>query len=190
MYSGAQGAHDTHITGVDEAGTPFDFTAAWEGRSSQMLIYYGMRLLRWQEDGWGYGIEITHSKVWATEETLINSGFNVLQFTDGNNVGTIDLARRVVLGNRLRAHVGIGLGIVVPHLAIRTPGGAVTNGYQLTGGAGRWFGGVTYQFAESVSAFSEWAGMYTVHRAELTDGGTLDADIVTHAINVGVTFSL
>ena len=190
MYSGAQGASDTRVAGVDEAGTPFDFVASWEGRSHQMLIYYGMRFMRWQDSGWGYGIEITHAKVWATRETLISSGFNVLQFTDGNNVGTINLARRAVLASRWKAHAGVGLGIVVPHLAVRTPGGAVTNEYQLTGPAGRWFGGVTYSFAESVSVFSEYAGMYTAHRADLTGGGTLDADVVTHAINVGVTFSL
>ena len=40
-----------------------------------------------------------------------------------------------------------------------------------------------------VGVFGEYKGTYSVNEADLTNGGTLKSDIVTNAINVGVSFS-
>ena len=190
MYSGSQGASDTRITGTDETGAPFDFMASWEGRSFEMLFYYGVKIMRWQEDGWGYGLQITHNKVWADDETLLSSGFSTLNFTDGNNVATLDLARRGDISDHWKVHLGVGLGFVMPHLEVRTPAGVLTDEYQITGLAGRWYGGLEYGLGRHWSVFGEYAGSLSLHRAHLEEGGTLNADIVTHAINGGITYVL
>ena len=189
-HSGFQGASDTHVTGTDETGEPFDFVASWEGRSLDMLFYYGVKIMRWQESGWGYGLEITHAKVWADDRTLDESGFFTLHFTDGNNVATLNVARREAISDRWRAYVGLGAGFVMPHLSVRTPAGALTDEYQITGFAGRWFGGLQYELGRRWSVFGEYAGIFSAHRSELQQGGSLDADIVTHALNGGITYAL
>lgn len=190
VHTGLQGAPDTRVTGTDELGAPFDFMAGWEGRSLELMVYFGVKVMRWQDNGWGYGLEMTHAKVWADDETRIRSGFARLNFTDGNNVTTVNLARREDISDRLNAYAGIGGGLVMPHLTITSPAGTPTDKYQITGLAGRWFGGLQYELGENWSVFSEYAGTLSAHRARLEQGATLDTDIVTHALNVGLTYTL
>ncbi len=189
LYSGFQTAPHSDVSGVDENGTPFSFTAGWDGRSFEAPPYYGARVTRWQESGWGFGLEFTHAKVYANDETLADSGFDVLEFTDGINIITVNAARRFALSDRWTAHAGLGVGISVPNVEVTTPGGAETFEYQLTGPAVRWYAGASYAITERWSVFGEYGGTYSQNNADLAGGGNLETDILTNAVNVGIGFS-
>ncbi|MEO0914733.1 MAG: lipid A oxidase, partial [Pseudomonadota bacterium] len=139
LYTGYQTSPHSDVSGVDETGTPFNFTAGWEGRSFEAPPYYGVRITRWQDNDWGFGLEFTHAKVYADDETLADSGFDTLEFTDGINIVTLNAARRFELSDRWSAHAGLGLGVSVPYVEVVTPSGGETFEYQLTGPAVRWY---------------------------------------------------
>lgn len=190
VYTGVQESPHSVVSGEDEFGTPFRFTAGWEGNSFEMPPYYGIRALRGTSGSdWSFGVEFTHAKVYADAQTLGSSGFSTLEFTDGLNVLTANAQRAVPLTERVTGHAGLGLGIAVPHVEVTTPGGAETRGYQLTGPAARWYVGASYAFSENWSAFAEYNGTYSMNEAELQGGGTLDSNILTNALNVGIGFS-
>ncbi|QHQ35975.1 outer membrane protein [Algicella marina] len=189
LYTGLQESPHSEVSGTDETGTPFDFTAGWNGNSFEAPPYYGARVTRWQDNNWGFGLEFTHAKVYADDETLADSGFSVLEFTDGINIVTVNASRRFELSERWSAHAGLGLGVSVPHVEVTTPGGAETYEYQLTGPAVRWFAGASYSLTERWSVYGEYGGTYSVNNADLEGGGSLDTNILTNAVNVGVGFS-
>lgn len=189
LYTGFQTAPHSTVSGTDETGAPFSFTAGWEGRSFEMPPYYGARVTRWTGSDWGLGLEFTHTKVYGDDETLAASGFSVLEFTDGLNILTVNAARRFDLPGRWSTHGGLGVGISVPHVEVTTPGGAQTLGYQLTGPAVRLFAGVSYEISDRWSIFGEYSGTFSRNTADLEGGGTLETDVITNAVNLGVGFS-
>ncbi|MEM8871104.1 MAG: lipid A oxidase [Pseudomonadota bacterium] len=189
VYTGVQGATDSDVSGTDENGTPFDFTAGWEGRSFEMPPYWGLRAMRDTAGPWSFGLEFTHAKVQADDDTLDDSGFNMLELTDGLNVLTANAEREIDLTGRWSAHAGLGLGIAVPYVEVVTPGGTETTGYQLTGPAARWYLGARYALTGNVSAFAEYNGTYSSNTADLDGGGDLETEILTNALNVGIGFS-
>ncbi len=76
----------------------------------------------------------------------------------------------------------------MPHVDVETAGGT-TFGYQLTGPAVEAVAGVKYNFNDRWAVFGEYKGTYSVNDADLDNGGTLSTNIVTNAINFGVSFS-
>ncbi|MEM1268285.1 MAG: outer membrane beta-barrel protein [Pseudomonadota bacterium] len=188
-YTGWQTAPHSNVSGVDEAGNPFDFTAEWQGKSFEAPPYYGVRVTRWQESGWGLGLEFTHAKIYASDDTLDDNGFELLEFTDGHNILTLNAARRFQLSDRWRTHAGLGLGIAIPYVEVTTPAGGTTEEYQLTGPAVRWFAGVSYEITDRWSVFGEYGGTFSQNEADLDGGGSLETDVITNAVNVGIGFS-
>jgi lipid A oxidase len=93
------------------------------------------------------------------------------------------------MGAKWAPYLGLGVGVAVPHVEVEPPGAEKTFEYQLTGFGGRWLGGVGYEITDSWSVFGEYNGTYTMHDAELEGGGELNTNIVTHAFNVGASFS-
>ena len=91
------------------------------------------------------------------------------------------------LGN-LSPYVGGGVGVSVPHVEV-TEGGSETFGYQLTGPAVAWMAGASYPLGDRWEVFGEYKGTYSVNSAELEGGGTLETDIVTNSVNLGVSFN-
>ena len=49
--------------------------------------------------------------------------------------------------------------------------------------------GASYEVTDSVSVFGEYKGTYSQNEADLVGGGTLESDIVTNALNLGVSFN-
>lgn len=189
LYTGLQESPHSNVSGTTETGAPFDFTAGWNGRSFEAPPYYGARVTRWQESNWGFGLEFTHAKIYADDETLAASGFSTLEFTDGLNVLTVNAARRFDLSSRWTAHAGLGLGVSIPYVEVETPTGGETFQYQLTGPAVRWYAGASYAINERWSVFGEYGGTYSQNNADLSGGGSLETDIITNAVNFGVGFS-
>lgn len=191
FYTGAQTAPHSRVTGADGAGTPFNFLAAWEGRSGEMPPYYGFRATWWRSESFGWGIDFNHAKVYADNATLTANGFTNLEFTDGLNIITANAYYRWKnkwAGGRLTPYVGGGVGIAVPHVDVTDPAGNVTFEYQYTGPAATWLAGLSYDFNDKWAVFGEYKGTYSMNEASLTGGGTLETDIITNAINIGLTY--
>jgi lipid A oxidase len=190
VYTGWQTSPHSVVEGNDPNGVgDFDFTAAWEGRSGEAPPYYGFRGTWWRSETLGFGIEFNHAKVYADDETLRKAGFERLEFTDGLNLLTLNVFRRFPgTPTSFTPYVGGGLGVSIPHVDVKTPGGK-TFEYQLTGPAVQWVAGVSYPLSETWSIFGEYKGSYSQNSADLDGGGKLETNIVTNALNLGISLN-
>lgn len=190
VYSGWQTAPHSDVSGNDPGGLgQFDFTAGWDGRSFEAPPHWGVRGTWWRNGGnLGFGLDFNHAKVYADDETLRDNGFDTLEFTDGLNIVTANVMGRFPLGARATPYLGGGLGVSVPYVEVETAGGS-TFEYQLTGPAVAWMAGVNYELTPSWSIFGEYKGTYSQNEADLDNGGTLETDIITNALNLGVSFN-
>ena len=192
FYFGGQSSPHSVVTGTDPGNSVDvnpDFTAKWEGRSFEAPIYYGLRATRWQSETFGWGAEFTHSKVYSDKETQIESGFDTLELTDGVNILTVNAYRR--WPNQMGAltpYVGAGVGIAIPHVEVSSDGGS-TFGYQMTGGALRLTAGAKYAINTTWGVFGEYQNTVSFHKMDLDNGGSLETQLVTNALNIGVSYS-
>ena len=189
FYTGIQEAPHSRVRGTDPGGVgDFNFLSTWEGRSGDMPPYYGFRATWWRTDRFGWGVEFNHAKVYADDATLAANGFSRLEFTDGLNLLTANaMYRWPNAQNRFTPYVGFGAGVAIPHVDVETAGGT-TFEYQLTGPAVIWIAGASYAVNDRWSVFGEYKGSYSMNEADLDSGGTLETDIVTNALNLGVSF--
>lgn len=190
LYSGYQTAPHSVVSGEDPSGIgDFRFTAGWEGKSTELPPYWGVRGTWWTSDQLGYGLEFNHAKTYAEQYTLEDNGFETLEFTDGLNIVTANVFRRFPGQERAwTPYMGAGIGLSVPHVEVETTGER-TYGYQVTGPAVTWIAGVTVPIGENWQVFGEYKGTYSQNNADLDGGGTLETNIVTNALNVGVSFN-
>lgn len=192
FYGGYQTAPHTVITGDDPEATWTDtFTAGWDGKSFEAPPYYGVRATLWRPNNWGWGTEVTHDKVYADDETLTTNGYDRFELTDGLNIITVNVMRRwpAQWGEKLTPYVGGGVGFAMPHVDIEATGGSHTYGYQVTGPAVRATAGVSYAINDHWGAFAEYQGTFSMNNIELDNGGSLEANIITNALNIGVSYS-
>lgn len=190
FYLGAQSAPHSRVqVAGDSVLADEDFLVGWEGRSFEMPPYWGARATFWQTDRFGFGPDFTHSKVYASDSDLADNGYKDLELTDGLNILTLNAYYRWPSAfGQFTPYVGAGLGIAVPHVDVEK-GASDTFGYQLTGPAATIIAGASYPLTDSLSVFGEYKGTYSQNEAELDTGGTLSSDIVTNALNVGVSFA-
>ena len=191
FYGGFQNAPASDITirGDDEIADD-SFSLSWEGRSFDAPPYYGLRATSWRSSTFGIGVDFAHNKVYPTEDSLPPE-YEVLEFTDGLNTLTVNAYRRWngALGN-LTPYVGGGLGISMPHVEVTAAGVTPeTFGYQLTGPAATWIAGASMPISDRMSVFGEYKGTFSSNTADLATGGTLETDVVTNAVNLGVSFN-
>ena len=194
FYGGLQSApHSTVTVTGDSVVADREFTAGWEGRSLEAPPYYGIRGTWWRGENLGFGVDFTHSKVYADGETLAETGYQRLEFSDGLNIVTMNAYYRwpEAMGS-LTPYVGGGLGVAYPHVELSQTtdaGESETFGYQMTGPAVALIAGVSVPITEDWSVFGEYKGTYSMNEADLDTGGTLETDIITNAVNLGVSFS-
>ncbi|WEF24407.1 outer membrane beta-barrel protein [Paracoccus sp. S3-43] len=182
LYGGYQTAPHSDVT-IDG----HEVRAGWKGKSFEMPPYWGVRLTRWQGD-WGWGAEFTHAKIYADDRTMERAGLTHLEFTDGLNLVTVNALRRWPRA-RVTPYVGAGLGVAVPHVEVdddNDPNFDSTHDYQLTGPAMRAFAGVSWPLGRRWEATVEYQFTYSSHAADLDSGGTLETDIITNAVNIGL----
>ena len=158
----------------------------WLGKSFEAPPYYGVRATWWPSDTWGFGFEANHAKVYAENKAAL--GYDVLEFTDGLNLITANVFRRFPNAGRFTPYVGAGLGIAVPHVEIQRAGESRTFEYQLTGPAAILVFGTSYELNDKWSLFAEYKGSYSSNTAKVDAGGTLKTNIVTNALNFGVSY--
>ena len=190
VYGGVQTSPHSIVTGVYDSVT-FDFAAGWDGKSFAMPPYYGIRYTRWNDDNLGLSLNFTHSKVYADAETLTDSGFSVLEFTDGINVVTLSAMRRLSNMGNWTPYVGAGVGFAVPHVEVQVSSTAVkTFEYQYGGPAIQLQGGFEREVSENWSIFGEYVFNYVMLDVDLDGpaGSYLKTNIVTNAINIGVSY--
>ncbi|MEO1640946.1 MAG: outer membrane beta-barrel protein [Pseudomonadota bacterium] len=188
FYGGVQTAQPSDISIRDPLIGDDDFTQSWDGRSFEAPPYYGLRATSWQTANFGFGIDFTHAKVYPEDDQL-PAGYEVLEFTDGINTLTVNAYRRWndALGT-MSPYVGGGIGVSVPHVEL-TNGASETFGYQITGPAATVIAGAQMPINDQWSVFGEYKGTISSNTADLDSGGTLEADVVTNALNVGVSFN-
>lgn len=192
FYGGWQDAPHSDVTvndpvitgGVDET-----FFADWEGRSFQAPPYYGIRATVWTRPQLGYGVDFTHGKVYGTDETLADNDYDTLEFTDGINTLTVNAWKRWpgAVGD-FTPYVGGGLGLSIPYVEVEKNGSS-TFGYQVAGPAAAVIAGASYPVNDQWAVFGEYKFTYTQNEADLDTGGTIETDVITNALNVGVSFS-
>lgn len=187
FYGGAQSAPDSDISIRDPLIGNDDFSQAWEGRPFDAPPYYGIRATKWRTPTFGVGVDFTHSKVYP--DGSLPDGYEVLEFTDGLNTLTINAYRRWnnAIGG-VTPYVGGGIGIALPHVELTYEDTEKTFGYQLTGPAATWIAGASMPLNGNWSVFGEYKGTFSSNTADLETGGTLETDIFTNAVNVGVSF--
>ncbi|WP_172298132.1 outer membrane protein [Pseudoruegeria sp. HB172150] len=194
FYTGYQTAPHSRVEGNDPTGVgSFSFLSEWEGRSFEMPPYWGVRATWWtpRNPNLGFGLDFSHNKVYASDETLADNGFNTLEFSDGINTVTANVWYRWPgqwANGRLTPYVGAGAGLSIPHVEVDT-GGVETFNYQMTGVAVQAVAGLKYNINDRWGLFGEYKGVYSMNKADLDGGGTLETDLMTNALNVGVSFS-
>ncbi|MCA0962268.1 outer membrane protein [Salipiger bermudensis] len=190
IYSGWQTAPHSRVSGDYPGGGDYDALIGWDGKSFEMPPYYGLRGTWWRSETFGVALEFTHAKVYAPDDEREAIGFDSFEFTDGHNLLTVNAMRRwPEQWGTATPYAGAGLGIAFPHVDVETTGGDKTFGYQLTGPAVRLLAGVSYPISERVSIFGEYQFTYSSNEADLDGGGTLETDIKTNAINVGLALT-
>ncbi len=181
LYGGVQTAPHSTV----ENSVLGDEFVKWKGKSFAMPPYYGIRATWWRNEAWGWGLEVNHAKVYADDPA--SHGYDRLEFTDGHNIVTANVWRRWQNDTRWTPYVGAGLGVAIPHVDVQPAGEAHTYGYQVTGPAVQLVAGASYQLNERWAVFGEYKGTYSSNKADLDSGGTLKTDIVTSALNIGVS---
>ena len=201
FYIGTQSAPHSDVEGEISDGmggfTSFSDNVGWEGRPFETPPYYGIRATKWINETTGWGVELNHAKVYADDESLAvlnaQAGITDLEFTDGLNLVTVNYMRRFpdslsgFLSN-LTPYAGAGLGVAIPHVDVSNANSR-TFEYQLTGPAAVWMAGASYPISESFSGFVEYKGSYSSNTAELEGGGELETNIITNALNFGLSFN-
>lgn len=190
FYSGFQEAAHSRVRGEDPTGAgSFNFLSTWEGRSFEMPPYYGLRGTWWRDERLGFGLEFTHSKVYASDGTLARNNLETLEFTDGVNVLTANVMYRIPNQTAFTPYFGAGLGINMPHVEFKAAGGAETFEYQFGGPSAALAAGVSYRLNETWSVFGEWRAIYSKIDVDLEGGGNLKTNVITNSVNLGVSYT-
>lgn len=194
FYMGAQTSPHSRMTGSFNNGggtTVVDRLITWEGKSFEAPPYYGVKAMYWRDSGWGFGVEMTHAKAYASSADLTALGLDRLEFTDGHNILTANVSRRWDgrwWNGRLSPFVTGGLGVAIPHVDAQPTGLARTFGYQVTGPAARIGAGVSMELNARWDAYAEYQLTYSSNKFDLDSGGTLETDLLTNALNIGITY--
>lgn len=187
IYGGWQTAPHSGVDVTD--GT--HFTAGWDGGSFEMPPYWGVRGTWWLEEfgysDFGVALDYSHSKVYARQATLNESGWSHFEFTDGLNLASANVLYRFSGNRDWTPYLGLGVGANIPHVEVTRPSGK-TSEYQLGGITGQTLLGLDYKFTEHVSAFSEWKFNYSHIDVDIDSGDKLKTDIITNAVNFGLSY--
>ena len=186
FYGGLQSAQPSDVSVYDANGTDTDLVQ-WEGKSFSAPPYYGIRATIWSSSEFGYGLDFTHNKIYPKS---LPTGYDRLEFTDGLNTLTVNAYRRWRNGIAgLTPYVGGGIGLAIPYVeVVRNAVNSETFEYQVTGPAATLIAGASYPINDKWSVFGEYKSTYSQNKADLDDGSTLETNIVTNAVNLGLSF--
>ncbi len=191
VYGGASMSNDSSVDVVGGGSGPsWSGDVSWDGGSFEMPPYYGFRGTYWLgafgQPNWGIALDYVHNKVKADP---LPSGVTTLEFTDGLNQVTLNGLYRFKNETAFTPYVGVGAGISIPHVEYQYGVGPKTFEYQMAGGVFQAMGGVDYAINDWLSVFGEYRASYATNEADLNGGGTLSADVFSHHVAVGLTYT-
>lgn len=198
FYLGAQSVQESSISGTLPGGTSVSRNVDWEGQPFESPFYYGGRVMWWTQSNLGFGIEATHAKAYAPDADRAALGVNRLEFSDGHNIVTANIMKRwpgAFAQERFTPYVGGGVGLAIPHVDIEVSGASSrTFGYEVTGPAVRGIAGLKYDLNDDWALFGEYQITWsdneiTVDPAPGQAAGKLNTELVTHAVNIGISYS-
>jgi lipid A oxidase len=187
-YGGYQTAPHSGVNITD--GT--QFTTGWDGKSFANPIYYGVRGTWWLDGlglpNAGLSIDFSHTKVYSDPGSWpASEGFTHFEFTDGLNLLTANAFYRFSTEDQFRPYVGVGAGISIPHVELTRSSGT-TSEYQYGGATVQLTAGFDYMLTENWSVFAEYKGNFSMVDVAVDSGDRLSSDIITNALNFGVSF--
>ena len=200
FYLGVQELSDSNGSGFLPGGAPISRNFNWEGNSLEAPIYYGARAIWWTPDDLGFGIEGTHTKAYASGADRAAIGVSRFELSDGHNIITANVMKRWpgAISDRLTPYVGAGIGVAIPHVDAQVLGASNrTFDYEYTGPALRGIAGMKYDFNEDWAIFGEyqftWSDNDITLDADPTvagqTNGKLSTELLTHALNIGISYS-
>jgi len=197
LYLGVQSVQDSTASGTIPGAGAVSQSVDWEGKPLENPFYYGARATWWTANNLGFGLELTHAKAYADAASMAALGLNRLELSDGHNIITANVMKRwpgaFPKTPKFTPYVGAGLGVAMPHVdAQPTAGGAVrTFGYEVTGPAARGIAGLKYDLNQDWALFGEYQVTWSDNDLTVdgTPNGELSTEIVTHAVNFGVSYS-
>ena len=181
----------------------------WKSEPLKGPPYWGARVVYWKD--WmpasGFGLDFVHTKliahdgqrVWATGDRGGNTpvrGFETvgdtvrgLSLSDGLNFLMLNLYERWRTGEAWRPHLGLGAGILLPHVEGRI-GSAAGDGYHYGGLALQALAGFELTLSGPVSLFAE----YKLHHAWLKvpygPDANLSSRLWTHQLALGLSAAI
>ncbi|MDZ7709563.1 MAG: outer membrane beta-barrel protein [Roseovarius sp.] len=199
LYLGVQSAHsDTdsvRLPGQARQSRDID----WRVKPFDNPLYYGGRATWWTQSDFGFGIEGTHAKAIAKAADRAALGVDRLEFTDGHNIITANVMKRFpgafAKTPKFTPYVGAGVGVAIPHVDVKVTGAANrTHDFETTGPALRGIAGLKYALNDKWSLFGEYQITWSDNDATIDPDpgetpGKLKTELVTHAINVGISYS-
>ncbi|MHC4219010.1 MAG: outer membrane protein [Planctomycetota bacterium] len=214
-YIGKAWNQNTNVT-LNEPSTMTNLeyrAVLWNDDSFVMPIYWGARFGYWLEkekNGFGFAIDFTHAKMIANtgasyEASGIEGGVPVsgtvpmatsiqrMEFVDGNNFLTFNVMyrnfpegeRNDTFGGRIQPYIGAGMGVAIPQVNVLTSGSS-TDEYQFAAVAFQFMVGFNWDIAGPLTTFIEYKFNYADLDVDLTGGGSIRTEAITHQLVVGL----
>ena len=192
IYGGANWDFSSKVK-LNKGGIHDARTINWEGKPFEPPPYWGARFTYWMNETpeWGVAFDYTHSKAYADINTATDPIYSHLQFTDGNNIFTLNLLYRYQQKDcPWTWYIGGGPGIAVPDSEVRLKAFPTqeTDEYEFTGLAAQVLVGGEYRFNQHWGAFAEGKLSYTNDNSDLNGGGTLKTEIIAPHALTGVSY--
>ncbi|WP_297772205.1 outer membrane beta-barrel protein [uncultured Roseovarius sp.] len=203
LYLGVQSAHsDTDSVDLPGPAGPVSRDISWKVNPFDNPLYYGGRATWWTRNNIGFGVEGTHTKAIADPADRAALGVDKLEFTDGHNIITANVMKRwpgaFKTTPNFTPYAGAGVGVAIPHVDIQVTGAASrTFDYETTGPAIRGIAGLKYALNEKWALFGEYQITWSDNDATIDPDvavpgqseGKLKTELVTHAVNFGISYS-
>lgn len=189
LYGGMQGALSSlvHVNEVD--GSQAFFDVDWQGRSTDMPPYYGLRYTNYAWEDIGFALDFVHSKAYASDKSLSTAGYKIMEFTDGLNSLTASGVMRIAPVGAFTPYFGGGLGINLPHVELQSPKmTTATTEYQFGGFTATGFAGASIALSDFLSFFSEVKFDYNNVDVSMGKTGNFQTTILTHSLNMGLSY--
>ncbi|MEZ4416445.1 MAG: hypothetical protein R3E10_11930 [Gemmatimonadota bacterium] len=180
---------------------------AWREEPFQQPLYWGARLLLWLPGGaWGALVDFTHAKLTATASQPVRTvvrgegapldlvqplGETIERFrmTHGYNIVTLGGLGRFGNGRRVSPYVGLGGGVVIPHVEALIQG-AATSRYQWGGFAARATAGLGIGVVGRLRLFCDYGVVLARSELVVEPTSTLEVPALTHTLNLGLAVRL
>ncbi len=199
FYIGTQSVDGSTASGYLPGGAPVNRSVDWKGKPFESPFYYGGRAIWWMDNNIGFGIEGTHTKAYASQADMAAIGVSRLELSDGHNIITANVMKRwpgaFKATPKFTPYVGAGVGVAIPHVDVQVNGSGIrTFGYETTGPALRAIAGMKYDLTEKWALFGEYQATWSDNDITIDPAlgqlpGKLNTELVTHAVNVGVSYS-